>query len=83
MSAHLFSEGRGHKFESCRARQLPLCSVSSPRGHISSSFCGQSFERSLPHLFDARQIVERQGGESDTWVDVSETLPLLAKQRWY
>lgn len=35
------------------------------------------------HLLDARQIVEWQGGDPHTWVDVSETLPLLAKQRWY
>ena len=35
------------------------------------------------HLLDARQIVEWQGGDPDTWVDVSKTLPLLAKERWY
>lgn len=35
------------------------------------------------HLLDARQIVEWQGGDPDAWLDVSETLPLLAKQRWY
>ncbi|MEX2495801.1 MAG: membrane-bound lytic murein transglycosylase MltF [Woeseia sp.] len=35
------------------------------------------------HLLDARQIVEWQGGDPDTWVDVSKTLPLLAKKRWY
>ena len=35
------------------------------------------------HLMDARQIVEWQGGDPDTWVDVSEALPLLAKRRWY
>ena len=35
------------------------------------------------HLLDARQIVEWQGRDPDAWVDVSETLPLLAKQRWY
>ena len=35
------------------------------------------------HLKDARQIVEWQGGDPDTWIDVSQALPLLAKQRWY
>jgi membrane-bound lytic murein transglycosylase F len=35
------------------------------------------------HLKDARQIVEWQGGDPDTWVDVSKALPLLANQRWY
>ncbi len=35
------------------------------------------------HLLDARQIVRWQGGDPDTWVDLSETLPLLARQRWY
>jgi membrane-bound lytic murein transglycosylase F len=35
------------------------------------------------HLLDARQIVEWQGGDPAAWVDVSETLPLLSKQRWY
>ena len=35
------------------------------------------------HLLDARQIVEWEGGDPDAWVDVSKTLPLLAKERWY
>ena len=35
------------------------------------------------HLLDARQIVEWQGGDPDAWVDVSKTLPLLARKRWY
>ena len=35
------------------------------------------------HLFDARRIVEWQGGDPDKWVDVSKTLPLLAQKRWY
>jgi membrane-bound lytic murein transglycosylase F len=35
------------------------------------------------HIKDARQIVEWQGGDPDTWVDVSQALPLLAKQKWY
>ncbi len=35
------------------------------------------------HLKDARQLVEWQGGDPDTWVDLSSTLPLLANKRWY
>lgn len=35
------------------------------------------------HIKDARQIVAWQGGDPDTWVDVSEALPLLAKREWY
>jgi len=35
------------------------------------------------HIKDARQIVQWQGGDPDTWVDLSQALPLLAKQKWY
>ena len=35
------------------------------------------------HIKDARMIVEWQGGDPDTWVDISETLPLLAQRKWY
>ena len=35
------------------------------------------------HVKDARQIVEWQGGDPDTWVDLSKALPLLAKEKWY
>lgn len=35
------------------------------------------------HVLDAREIVKWQGGDPDTWVDLSETLPLLARERWY
>lgn len=35
------------------------------------------------HINDARQIVEWQGGDPDTWVDLSQALPLLAKREWY
>ncbi len=30
------------------------------------------------HIKDSRQIVAWQGGDPDTWVDISKTLPLLA-----
>ena len=35
------------------------------------------------HIKDARQIVQWQGGDPDTWIDLSKALPLLAKQKWY
>ncbi|MGH8194278.1 MAG: membrane-bound lytic murein transglycosylase MltF [Woeseiaceae bacterium] len=35
------------------------------------------------HVIDARRIVEWQGGDPDAWVDLSKTLPLLARERWY
>lgn len=35
------------------------------------------------HVKDARQIVEWRGGNPDTWVDISEALPLLAQRQWY
>jgi membrane-bound lytic murein transglycosylase F len=35
------------------------------------------------HVKDARQIVEWQGGNPDTWVDISKALPLLTQQKWY
>lgn len=35
------------------------------------------------HVKDAMQIVEWQGGDPDTWIDVSQALPLLARKKWY
>ena len=35
------------------------------------------------HLKDARTIVEWQGGDPDTWVDLSKALPLLSQRKWY
>jgi len=35
------------------------------------------------HIKDARQIVEWQGGNPDTWVDINKALPLLAQRKWY
>lgn len=35
------------------------------------------------HIKDARQIVEWEGGDPDTWIDLSQALPLLAKHEWY
>ena len=35
------------------------------------------------HLKDARLITEWQGGDPDSWIDVSESLPLLSQKKWY
>lgn len=35
------------------------------------------------HLEDARVLTERQGGDPDSWADVRERLPLLARQAHY
>ncbi|MBS9405591.1 membrane-bound lytic murein transglycosylase MltF [Halomonas sp. TRM85114] len=37
----------------------------------------------LGHLYDARRIVEMQGGDPDSWTDVREALPLLQEQEWH
>ena len=42
-----------------------------------------AYNRGFNHIKDARQIVEWQGGDPDTWLDLSQVLPLLAKQKWY
>ncbi|RRJ85512.1 membrane-bound lytic murein transglycosylase MltF [Aestuariirhabdus litorea] len=35
------------------------------------------------HLEDARVITQRRGGDPDRWIDVKESLPLLAQKKWY
>ena len=35
------------------------------------------------HIKDARMIVEWEGGDPDTWVNISDALPLLAQRKWY
>lgn len=35
------------------------------------------------HIKSARMIVEWQGGDPDSWVDISAALPLLAQRKWY
>ncbi len=35
------------------------------------------------HIKDARMLVEWDGGDPDTWVDLSEALPLLSQRKWY
>ncbi len=35
------------------------------------------------HIKDARWIVEQQGGDPDSWVDLEKALPLLGQRQWY
>ena len=35
------------------------------------------------HVEDARKITESRGGDPDRWIDVKESLPLLARKKWY
>jgi len=35
------------------------------------------------HVKDARMLVEWNNGDPDTWVDLSEALPLLSQRKWY
>ena len=35
------------------------------------------------HVKDARMIVEWNGGNPDSWVDIRKALPLLAQRKWY
>ncbi len=37
----------------------------------------------LGHLEDARVLTEIRGGNPDSWIDVRETLPLLAQREWH
>ncbi len=35
------------------------------------------------HLEDARILTQKNGGNSDKWIDVKENLPLLSQKKWY
>jgi membrane-bound lytic murein transglycosylase F len=35
------------------------------------------------HIKDARTIVEWEGGDPDTWIELSGALPLLSQRKWY
>jgi membrane-bound lytic murein transglycosylase F len=35
------------------------------------------------HIKDARWIVEQQGGDPDSWIDLEKALPLLGQRQWY
>lgn len=42
-----------------------------------------SYNVGFNHIKDARWIVEQQGGDPDSWVDLEKALPLLAQRKWY
>lgn len=42
-----------------------------------------SYNVGFGHLEDARRITQRRGLDSDRWVDVRDSLPLLTQERWY
>ncbi|GAB4201649.1 MAG: membrane-bound lytic murein transglycosylase MltF [Wenzhouxiangellaceae bacterium] len=46
-------------------------------------FALAAYNVGLGHLEDARILTERQGGNPDSWNDVSERLPLLARKAHY
>jgi membrane-bound lytic murein transglycosylase F len=35
------------------------------------------------HVQDARKITETRGGDPNRWIDVKQSLPLLARKKWY
>ncbi len=35
------------------------------------------------HVEDARIITQQRGGDPDRWIDVKQSLPLLARKKWY
>ncbi|UYG08368.1 membrane-bound lytic murein transglycosylase MltF [Halomonas sp. M4R1S46] len=37
----------------------------------------------LGHLYDARRLAERRGGDPDAWADVRDALPLLQEREWF
>jgi len=46
-------------------------------------FALASYNVGFGHLEDARKITEKIGGDPDKWIDVKESLPLLARKKWY
>ena len=42
-----------------------------------------SYNVGFNHVKDARLIVEWQGGDPDSWIDLSKALPLKAQRKWY
>ena len=42
-----------------------------------------AYNMGLGHLEDARVLTQRQGGNPDRWLDVSERLPLLSQEKYY
>lgn len=35
------------------------------------------------HVQDARKITRKRGGDPNRWIDVKQSLPLLARKKWY
>jgi membrane-bound lytic murein transglycosylase F len=69
----------GARFYSLQSERLPDSIGEPDRTWMALAAYNVGFN----HIRDARQIVEWQGGDPDAWVDVSKTLPLLARQKWY
>ncbi len=46
-------------------------------------FALASYNVGFGHLEDARIITEARGGNPDRWIDVKQSLPLLARKKWY
>lgn len=42
-----------------------------------------AYNQGLGHLLDARTLAAKNGNDPDRWVDVRDTLPLLARERWF
>ena len=48
-----------------------------------SWFALASYNVGFGHVEDARIITQQNGGNPDRWIDVKESLPLLARKKWY
>ena len=48
-----------------------------------SWFALASYNVGFGHLEDARKITQSRGGDPDRWIDVKQSLPLLAHKKWY
>jgi membrane-bound lytic murein transglycosylase F len=46
-------------------------------------FALAAYNIGLGHLEDARVLAQKQGKNPSLWADVSQTLPLLSKQKWF
>ncbi|MCH8505341.1 MAG: membrane-bound lytic murein transglycosylase MltF [Ectothiorhodospiraceae bacterium] len=46
-------------------------------------FALAAYNVGMGHLEDARRLTESRGGNRDSWADVKDTLPLLAKPEWH
>lgn len=46
-------------------------------------FALASYNVGFGHLEDARILTQKRNGDSDKWLDVKESLPLLSEKKWY